>query len=115
MTHGGTHACGETENPTREVRCLLEEHHDPFVENAPRNPVRDLQIVCAEPKNLVDEDQRPVKYYATSSIATCKFAYPVPGYVGTAGKKYRIRRHFHLLHPYDLLDVPGDGLYPECG
>ena len=39
----------------------------------------------------------------------------MPGYVGTVGTKYGIRRHFVFLHPYDLLDVFVEGRYPKCG
>ena len=63
----------------------------------------------------MDEDHPPVMYRATNSIATGKFACPVPGYVGMAGTKYGLRRHFRFLHPQDLLDVPGEGRYPKCG
>ena len=66
-------------------------------------------------RDLVDEDRPPVTYQTTSSIATDKFACPVPGCVGTASMKYGIRRHFRCLHPQDLLDVPGEGRYPKCG
>ena len=66
-------------------------------------------------RDLVDEDQPPVAYQATRSIATGKFACPVPGCVGTAGTKYGRRRHFRFLHPQDLLDVQGEGRYPKCG
>ena len=64
---------------------------------------------------LADEDRPPVTYHATSSIATGKFACPVPGCVRTAGTKYGIRRHFRFLHPQDLLGVPGKGRYSKCG
>ena len=66
-------------------------------------------------RDLVDEDRPPVTYPASYSIATVKFACPVPGCVGTAGTKYGIRRHFRFLHPQGLLDVQGEGRYPKCG
>ena len=66
-------------------------------------------------RDLVDKDRPPVSYRATNSIATGKFACPVPGCVGTAGTKYGIRRHFHFLHLQDLLNVQGEGRYPKCG
>ena len=66
-------------------------------------------------RDLVDEDRSPVSYRAANSIATAKFAFPVPGCVGTAGTKYGIRRYFRFLHPQDLLDVQGEGRYPKCG
>ena len=50
-------------------------------------------------QDLVDEDHPLVTYQATSSIATGKFACPVPDCVGTAGMKYGMRRHFRFLHP----------------
>ena len=66
-------------------------------------------------RDLVDEYRPPVSYRATNSIATNKFACPVPGCVGTAGTKYGIRRHLRFLHPWDLLDIQGRRQYPKCG
>ena len=66
-------------------------------------------------RDLVDEDRPPVTYHGTRSITTGKFACPVPCCVGAAGTKYGMRRHFHFLHPQDLLAVPGEGCYPKCG
>ena len=39
---------------------------------------------------------------------------PVPGYAGTAGKKYGMRRHFGFLHPLDLVELLGEDRYPKC-
>ena len=66
-------------------------------------------------RDLVDEDRPPVTYQAPHSIATGKFACPVPGCMGQASTKYGMRRHFRFLHPQDIVNVPGKGCYPKCG
>ena len=60
-------------------------------------------------RDLIDEDRPPVSYRLTLSIATGKYACPVPGCEGTAGTKYGMRRHFGFLHPLDLVELPGEG------
>ena len=65
-------------------------------------------------RDLVHEDRPPVTYRTTCSIATGKFACPVPVCMGTAGTKYGIRRHFPFLHPQDLLDVQGGNDTPSA-
>ena len=65
-------------------------------------------------RDLVDEDPPLVTYPATYSIAPVKSARPVPGCVGAASTKYRMRRHFRFVHPQDLVNVPGEGRYPKC-
>ena len=64
--------------------------------------------------DLMDEDRPPVSCRLTLSIATDKYACPVPGCEGTVGTKYGMRRHFRFLHPLDLVELPGEGSYPKC-
>ena len=66
-------------------------------------------------RDLGDEDHLPITCRSSRSIATGKSVCPIPGCVGMAGTKYGIRRHFCFLHPWDLLDVHGEGRYPKCG
>ena len=65
-------------------------------------------------RDLINENRPPVLYRSALSIATGKYACPVPGCEGTAGTKYGMRRHFGLLHPLDLVELPGEGRYPKC-
>ena len=65
-------------------------------------------------QDLIDEDRPPVSYRSTFSIATGKYACPVPGCEGTVGAKYGMRRHFGFLHPLDLVELPGESSYPKC-
>ena len=65
-------------------------------------------------RDLINEDRPPVSCRSIFSIATGKYACPVPGCEGTAGAKYGMRRHFGFLHPLDLVKLPGEGSYPKC-
>ena len=31
-----------------------------------------------------------------------------------AKAKWNLRRHFVLRHPQDLVEIPGEGVYPQC-
>ena len=64
--------------------------------------------------NLITEDCPPVIYPLTLSMAMAKFACPVTGCAGRAGTKYDLRRHYRILHPQDLVDVPGKGCCSRC-
>ena len=48
------------------------------------------------------------------SMATAKFVCLILGCAGTTVTQYGLRRHFHFLHPQDLVNVPGEGCYPSC-
>ena len=63
---------------------------------------------------LIDEDRPPVSYPLIFSIATGKYACPVPGCEGSADAKYGMCRHFGFLYPLDLVKLPGEGRYPKC-
>ena len=42
------------------------------------------------------------------------YPFPGPGCPGTATTKWGLRRHFNDWHPMDLVDIPGEGVYPKC-
>ena len=66
-------------------------------------------------QDLIEEDRPPVTYPASFSMATIKYACTVPNCARTAGTKYGLRRHFLFLHPQDLVNMPGEGFYPQWG
>ena len=65
-------------------------------------------------QDLNDEDRPPVSHLSIFSIATGKYAYPVPGCEGMVGAKYGMRQHFGFLHPLDLVELTDEGSYPKC-
>ena len=60
-------------------------------------------------------DRPAVVYEAHASAeAWTKYFCPVPKCEGWASTKWNFRRHFQMRHPKDLVDIPGDGVYPPC-
>ena len=60
-------------------------------------------------RDLVDKDRPPVSYRATNSIATGKFACPVPGCVGTVDTKYRDKMALSFFAPAGSTRRAGGG------
>jgi len=60
-------------------------------------------------------DRPAVVYEAHASAeARTKYFCPVPECEGWASTKWNLRRHFQMRHPKDLVDIPGEGVYPPC-
>ena len=60
-------------------------------------------------------DREPVTYHANPrGVYRGSWDCPFPGCLGTATTKWGLRRHFNDRHPMDLVDIPGEGVYPKC-
>ena len=62
---------------------------------------------------LIDRD--PVTRHAWArGVYRGSWDCPSPGCPDTATSKWGLRRHFNDRHPIDLVDIPGEGVYPKC-
>ena len=72
----------------------------------------------AYPSRVIDReflvDREPVTYTAYQSAASGNFHCPVEGCVGKVSTKWALRRHFCDRHPTDLVNIVGEGTYPQC-
>lgn len=60
---------------------------------------------------LVDGPERTYHAYISAyGVWHC----PVPGCVGSAKSKWKLRRHFYDRYPSGLVSIPGEGVYPRC-
>ena len=59
-------------------------------------------------------DVRPGQTYRAFRSVDGKLRCPVPGCVGEATTNWNLRRHFRDRHPRDLVNTPGEGVYPRC-
>jgi hypothetical protein len=59
-------------------------------------------------------DHTEAVFKATESASNGRYYCPVPGCEGWAGTKWNLRWHFSMRHPLDLVNIPGEGIYPRC-
>ena len=58
--------------------------------------------------------ETPSVTHRVSPSVTGKFECPVPGCQGGGVTKWNLRKHFQAHHPRDLVNIPGEGVYPKC-
>ena len=61
------------------------------------------------------EDREPQVFTATYSHVMNRFFCPVLGCTGGLSTKWNHRWHFLDRHPDDLMNIPGEGVYCQCG
>ena len=52
--------------------------------------------------------------YRAYRLADRNYWCPVLGCMGTSTRPWNMRRHFAYRHPWDLVEVPEEGLLPQC-
>jgi len=59
-------------------------------------------------------DINPVVYQAHQTVFGT-FECPNLGCIVKAKTRYILRQHFQVLHPQDLVNIAGEGFFPQCG
>ena len=58
-------------------------------------------------------DREPVVYQTHLSVFGT-YECPIPGCIGKDKKRHNLQKHFQVCHPQGLVNIAGEGFFPQC-